>query len=60
MTPFVPKDFKVPAGFETADVRVRMLAISDVVKDYDAVMTSLERLQKVFSPLYRADEAARL
>ncbi len=60
MTPFVPKDFAVPAGFETADFRVRMLAISDVVKDYDAVMTSLERLQKVFSPLYRADEAARL
>ena len=60
MNPFVPKDFEVPAGFETPDFRVRMLAISDVVKDYDAVMTSLERLQKVFSPLYRADEAARL
>jgi hypothetical protein len=27
-----------------------MLAISDVVKDFDAVMTSVERLQKVFSP----------
>jgi hypothetical protein len=50
MAPFVPKDFEVPAGFETADFRVRMLAISDVVKDYDAVMTSVERLQKVFSP----------
>jgi hypothetical protein len=53
MTPFVPKDFKVPAGFETPDFRVRMLAISDVVKDYDAVMTSLQRLQKVFSPTGR-------
>ena len=31
MPPFVPKDFAVPAGFETADFRVRMLAISDVV-----------------------------
>jgi hypothetical protein len=50
MTPFVPTDFKVPEGFETPDFRVRMLAISDVVKDYDAVMTSAERLQKVFSP----------
>src|SRR5580692_12054822 len=50
MTPFVPKDFEVPAGFETADFRVRMLAISDVVKDFDAVMTSVEGLQKVFSP----------
>jgi hypothetical protein len=53
MTPFVPKDFEVPAGFETPDVRVRMLAISDVVKDYDAVMTSVDRLQKVFSPTGR-------
>jgi hypothetical protein len=50
MTTFVPKDFEVPAGFETPDFRVRMLAISDVVKDYDAVMTSVQRLQKVFSP----------
>jgi len=50
MTPFVPPDFEVPAGFETPDFRVRMLAISDVVKDYDAVMTSVERLRKVFSP----------
>ena len=53
MTPFVPADFEVPAGYETADFRVRMLAISDVVKDYDAVMTSVERLQKVFSPAGR-------
>jgi hypothetical protein len=53
MTPFVPADFEVPAGFETPDFRARMLAISDVVKDYDAVMTSVERLQKVFSPAGR-------
>ena len=53
MTSFVPKDFEVPAGFETPDFRVRMLAISDVVKDYDAVMTSVERLRKVFSPTGR-------
>ncbi|HUN92022.1 MAG TPA: GNAT family N-acetyltransferase [Burkholderiaceae bacterium] len=53
MTSLVPKDFEVPAGFETPDFRVRMLAISDVVKDYDAVMTSVERLQKVFSPAGR-------
>ena len=53
MTVFVPRDFEIPAGFETPDFRVRMLAISDVVKDYDAVMTSVERLQKVFSPAGR-------
>jgi hypothetical protein len=50
MIPFVRPEFVVPEGFETADFHVRMLAISDVVKDYDAVMTSAERLQKVFSP----------
>jgi hypothetical protein len=53
MALFVPKDFEIPAGYETADFRVRMLAISDVVKDYDAVMTSVERLRKVFSPAGR-------
>ena len=53
MALFVPKEFEVPAGFETPDFRVRMLAISDVVKDYDAVMTSVERLQKVSSPAGR-------
>jgi hypothetical protein len=45
MTPFAPKDFEIPAGFETPDFRVRMLRISDVVKDCDAVMTSVERLR---------------
>ena len=53
MTPFVPTDFEVPAGFETPEFRVRMLAISDVVKDYDAVMTSVDRLRKVFGPAGR-------
>ncbi len=53
MTPFVPKDFEIPVGYETAEFRVRMLRISDVVKDYDAVMTSVERLQKVFGPAGR-------
>jgi hypothetical protein len=50
MPAFVPTDFEVPSGFETSDFRVRMLAISDVVKDYDAVMTSVARLQKIFGP----------
>jgi len=53
MPPFVPVDFEIPDGFETPDFRVRMLRISDVVKDYDAVMTSVERLKKVFSPTGR-------
>ena len=50
MTAFVPKDYEVPSGFETADFRVRMLGISDVFKEYAGVMTSVERLRRVFSP----------
>jgi hypothetical protein len=48
MYPFVPSDFRVPEKLETEKFRLRMLAISDVVKDYDAVMTSVARLKKVF------------
>ncbi|MGA0599633.1 hypothetical protein ACO2Q3_02905 [Caulobacter sp. KR2-114] len=53
MPPFVPKDFVIPAALETADFRIRQLRISDVVKDYDAVMTSEAHLQGVFSPTGR-------
>lgn len=50
MIPFTPKDFAIPAGLETADFRIRQLMISDVVKDYDAVMTSEAHLKGVLSP----------
>ncbi len=53
MPSFVPPDFAVPAGLETSDFRLRMLTIHDVVKDYDAVMTSREHLRQddsVFGP----------
>ncbi len=46
--PFVPKDFQVPEKLETERFRLRMLTVNDVVKDYDAVMTSVEHLQGVF------------
>lgn len=46
--PFVPSDFKVPDTLETSHFRVRMLTVNDVVKDYDAVMTSIEHLQKMY------------
>ncbi len=46
--PFVPKDFEVPALLETKEFRVRMLTVNDVVKDYDAVMTSVEHLKTVW------------
>jgi hypothetical protein len=45
---FVPKDFQVPEKLETDTFRLRMLTVNDVVKDYDAVMTSIEHLQGVF------------
>ncbi len=45
---FVPADFEVPAKVETAEFRIRMLTVNDVVKDYDAVMSSLAHLQGMF------------
>ncbi|WP_205619665.1 GNAT family N-acetyltransferase [Eudoraea adriatica] len=46
--PFVPSDFKIPDTLENQHFRIRMLTVNDVVKDYDAVMTSIENLQKMF------------
>ena len=43
---FLPEDFEVPQQLETDRLRLRMLKISDVVKDYDAVMSSIDHLQK--------------
>jgi hypothetical protein len=44
----VPTDFNVPAKLETPEFRIRMLTVNDVVKDYDAVMTSVEHLETVW------------
>ncbi len=46
--PFVPRGFDVPKQLETDSFRIRMLTIHDVVKDYDAVMSSLKHLQRQF------------
>ncbi len=46
---FVPADFIIPEILETEKFRLRMLRASDVDKDYDAVMTSIDHLQRVFS-----------
>ena len=46
--PFIPTDFTAPDGFETKEFRLRMLTVSDVVKDYDAVMTSVEHLKTIW------------
>ena len=49
-TPFVPHDFEIPEVLETDKFKLRMLTVNDVVKDYDAVMTSIDHLQGVFGP----------
>ena len=45
-TPFVPTDFTPPAALEADGYRLRMLTVNDVVKDYDAVMSSAEHIQQ--------------
>lgn len=46
--PFVPVSFEVPAKLETTEFRLRMLTVNDVVKDYDAVMTSVDHLKTIW------------
>jgi hypothetical protein len=46
----VPRGFIVPELLEQSDFTLRPLRITDVVKDYDAVMTSVAHLQGVFGP----------
>jgi hypothetical protein len=45
---FVPAEFTVPLSLDAAEFKLRMLTIHDVVKDYDAVMTSVKSLQGLF------------
>lgn len=46
--PFLPSDFAVPVPLETERFRIRPITVNDVVKDYDAVMSSRERLWDLF------------
>jgi hypothetical protein len=48
--PFLPQSFTVPLVFESENFRIRTLTVNDVVKDYDAVMSSFDHLQGVFGP----------
>ena len=50
LPPLVPAGFVVPSEYVLDDFRLRTLTIHDVVKDYDAVMTSRETIQGVFGP----------
>ena len=46
--PFVDQEFVVPEKLETDDFRLRMLTVGDVVKDYDAVMSSADFLKTLW------------
>jgi hypothetical protein len=49
--PFVPAGFDVPERLETQHFTLRMLTIHDLVKDYDAVMSSVDHLQATYSAI---------
>ena len=46
----VPAGFEIPHGIVHERFVLRPLLISDVVKDYDAVTTSVDHLRDVFGP----------
>lgn len=49
---FLPKNFDPPGLLETEHFRIRPITIHDVVKDYDAVMTSREHLWGMFGDVW--------
>ena len=53
-SPLVPDGFSIPSSLVTEEFRLRMLTVNDVVKDYDAVMSSVEHLKGVFGPIATA------
>ncbi len=48
--PFVDPEFEGPATLETDRFRLRMLTVNDVVKDFEAVITSTEHLHDIWGP----------
>jgi len=49
--PFLPSDHPIPPGLERPRFRLRPITVNDVVRDYDAVMSSAEHLRRHF-PLW--------
>ena len=45
---FIPTDFEVPKKSENEHFRIRQLMVKDAEKDYDAITSSLDHLQKMF------------
>ncbi|MFZ4509056.1 MAG: GNAT family N-acetyltransferase [Fimbriimonas sp.] len=48
MPTFVPEDFSVPDTLKTDEFHLRMLTVNDVVKDFDAVMSSVEHCKTIW------------
>lgn len=44
----IPPEHPIPAGFEHEGFRLRLITINDLVRDYAAVMSSVESLRKRF------------
>lgn len=49
---FVPRDFEVPVAVDGDGFRLRPLTIHDVVRDFDAVMSSREHLWRRFGTVW--------
>ena len=45
----VSDDFVVPSELATEQFKLRMLSINDLIKDYDAVMSSVDHLRNTYS-----------
>ena len=50
--PLVPLHFNVPDRLEAARFVLRMLSIHDLIRDYDAVMSSADHLKATYSAVY--------
>lgn len=55
LRPLVPDGFAVPATLEHPRFRLRMLSIHDLVRDYDAVMSSVDHLVATYSAIWGGD-----
>ena len=49
---FLPREFEIPQLLETDRYHLRPLTIHDVVKDYEAVMTSRAHLWQIFGEVW--------
>ena len=50
MHKFIPNNFNPPQTLVADEFILRMLTVDDAVKDYDAVMTSVDHVRGVFGP----------